>query len=316
MVSIALLDDFIEASRLSCEYSTEQLHSSTPLCQFLAKELNDSVLCKPIAVVQVKNPELEFKYVNTVRVFNNLGYPLEEAFLYHATKAPLQTVCEVGLIPSPNTNNTFGGPAIYLAQTIRKANRYVNTYGDVSQVRAVLRCRVLLGRSKEYPLGHHDHYLKTAPKGFQSVKGFIANGVEYVVYSPNQVLITEVIFYRVLSLGIDKSRMFVPCDFSGIIAFIDPYLSFMFSNLVNNESLDCEVVYRLIYQLITRTMSLSEFLIVFSHALDQIYPPERIVKRLENALAMSTAVVNFTDGLSCQTFDPSSRMAFQLGFMS
>ena len=316
MVSIALLDDFIEASRASTVFSTHQVPSDDPLYKYLARELNDAVLCKPVAIVHVKNSVLERTFANTLQAFQNDGLPIHERYVYHATKATLQTVCEGGLMPQPDKYGFFGGPAVYLAETIKKANRYVRTFGDVSQVRALLRCRILLGSCKEYPIGHQNHRLRCAPDGFQSVRGFISNGYEYVVYSANQVLITDVIFYRVLSNNIDYSRMFLPSNFTGTVACIDPYLCFMFSNLANNTSLDRVTIYRLIYQLIARTLSLSEFLIVFSHALDHIYPNDIVVGKLENALAKSTLVLHYTDGIPCMFVDTASTglMAFQLLF--
>lgn len=312
MVSIALLDDFIEGSRTSSVFSTRELTSDNPLRQFLCKELNDAFLCKPIAVVQVSNPALEHAYANSLHAFNNHGVNPNERFLYHASKAPLQSICETGLTPQTDKRGLFGGPAIYLAETLNKANRYVSSFGDVTQVRALLRCRVLLGNVKEYPLGHNEHARQRAPEGFQSIQGFVANGVEYVVYSPRQVLITEVIFYRVPYLYVDASRVFVPRFFTGTVACIDPYLSFLFSNLVNNKSIDRSTVYRLIYQLIARTISLSEFLIVFSHALDHVYPNPNIVKNIENALAKSTLVVHYNEGVPCVPFERAGLMAFQL----
>lgn len=258
MVSIALLDDFIEASRMSTQFSVEQLTREDPMFQTVSNELTTTMQCAPIAILRVSNPESSLNFAITSTAFHNLNLPLNETVLYHMTKSPLHAVCESGLTNGFTFRGLFGAPAVYLAESIKKANKYVSNFGDISRIRAVIRCRVLLGNVSEYPLGHFNPNLTKPPAGYQSVKGFVFGGAEYVIYSPSQILITDVIFYRVLSLDVEFSRVLAPSNFMGKVVFIPQAFAKLLSSILHNQR--GRDMYVQVAGLLMGTKSISEFL--------------------------------------------------------
>ncbi len=89
----------------------------------------------------------------------------------------------------------FFGPGVYFADT-KKANSYSPDRGNPEALRMMLRCRVLLGKTMVYKSGHSDRDLKRAPPGYNSVKGCLRISEEFVVYSKDQIYISEIVFYR------------------------------------------------------------------------------------------------------------------------
>lgn len=104
------------------------------------------------------------------------------------------------------TDGSFGH-GLYFSSNLRKVNDTCSTAG-MEGVRAMLRCRVVLGRVQEYRRGMFDQ--RTAKgliaQGFHSVLGFV-DGHEHVVYDPSQVLVSEIILYQPVDVHAEREAM-------------------------------------------------------------------------------------------------------------
>ena len=304
MVSIALLDDLIEKSRLSPLFSVEQVGRDDISFKNIQQELKLSMGCEPIAVVRIHNTIMEESYANIYDAYQQAGFPLNEKILYHSTKSPLDEICAFGFSLKFAKKGLFGAPGVYLADTINKANRYSTSVGDISKIRAMLRCRVILGKTKEYPVGHAAQFLTKAPEGYQSVKGFLTGGHEYVVYSPTQVLISEVFFYRVTSKEVDGICPSFPFGFSGKLVFLHSDLSQLFSYFLMVPR-DTEIFFAYVNALIGGEIDIHYFLASFH--LSQWPSPmsEADIQKITNAFsAFPPVVVDCLNGVFNKPLPP------------
>lgn len=100
------------------------------------------------------------------------------------------------------------GNGIYVAESPAKAHRYTGRHKCMTLscgspapvdglVRTVLRCKVVLGRVKEYPKGVTDPGLFREPLGYDSVKGNVSGHDENVLYDNERVHIEYVVRYTV-----------------------------------------------------------------------------------------------------------------------
>lgn len=152
---------------------------------------------------------------------------------YHASKGNIRTIIAEGLDPRLASQGLFGR-GLYFTPDPIKANDYCSEKGDPGRLRSILRCRVILGKSKDYGVGKFDRTLIREPRGFNSVSGFIRRSSEYVVYSADQVLVEEIIFYRFRDTAFEmKPCLDLPSSMAGRVVFITAALSEFLSNLQN-----------------------------------------------------------------------------------
>lgn len=315
MVSIAILDNLIDASKSSPLFSVKQLGRDHETFRMIDEELGRSIHCNPIAILQVHNPILEESYTMTKNAYEQAGFPLNETILYHTTKAPLETLCGHGFTTRFSVKGLFGAPAIYLTDSMVKANRYAPSFGDISQIRAMIRCRVVLGNVKEFPVGHTCTSLKRAPQGFQSVKGFISAGHEFVVYSPTQVIITEVLFYRVMSKEVEQNARAIPINFTGELLVIHNDLALLFSHLLLVHR-DCPNIFHGIRAYVKGELDLASFITIFDHATCPLPRDAKTFEKLSSAFAsFSPLIIRCKNGfcnVRLPPFLPKNVVTFQL----
>jgi hypothetical protein len=215
-------------------------------------------------VVEIENVFLRKQYETRREMLSFVAGAANEQVTYHVTKANLLTLCNEGLDPR-HSQRGFFGKGVYLADSAVKANDYSPEKGKPDAVRVMLQCRVLLGRSKEYELGHFDRDLVAEPRGFHSVKGFIRRDTEYVVFSRDQVLIDRVIFYRYTNTESETSPCLqVPPNVTGHVVFISASLSEFFTKLQDRAGPPCSdnaiEMRRLTAALLKQTVSVESFL--------------------------------------------------------
>jgi hypothetical protein len=132
----------------------------------------------------------------------------------------------------------FFGKGNYIAGDMAKAITYSIPGPD--EIRFMFICKLVLGRTMEFPTGHFDRKLITAPPGYHSVKGYIRNGFEYVVYNNNQVLITHMITYK-YTPPINQAPAVLPpapANANGFTVMITASMSEFFNELKSRASTD------------------------------------------------------------------------------
>lgn len=236
----------------------------------------------PLAVMEVDNPILRAQYELRKEAIAFSAGSANEKTVYHVTKANLLGVCNEGLDPR-YAQRGFFGKGIYLTDSPAKANDYSPEKGNAVAVRVVLQCRVLLGRSKEFELGHFDRDLVVEPKGFHSVQGFIRRNTEFVVYNRDQVYVERVIFYRYLDTANEMAPCLqVPPNITGHVVYITAALSEFFSRLQQRAgpagSTDFLAVKRLTAALLKNMLTVQDFLAEVSKVLKAAPPAELAAK--------------------------------------
>lgn len=235
-----------------------------------------------MAVMEVDNPILRAQYELRKEAIGFAAGSANEKIVYHVTKANLLGVCNEGLDPR-YAQRGFFGKGIYLTDSPAKANDYSPEKGNAEAVRVVLQCRVLLGRSKEFELGHFDRDLVVEPKGFHSVQGFIRRNAEFVVYNRDQVYVERVIFYRYLDTANELAPCLqVPPNITGHVVYITAALSEFFSRLQQRAgpvgSTDFLAVKRLTAALLKNALTVDEFLAEVGKVLKAAPPTELAAK--------------------------------------
>ena len=86
-------------------------------------------------------------------------------------------------------------------------------------------------------------------------------GSEYAVFSPEQVLITEIIFYHVSTLEAELSRLLVPSNFMGTVVFIPRAFACWLSEVLRKPK--NRELYVHVKELILGKQTASEFVKVF-----------------------------------------------------
>jgi hypothetical protein len=128
----------------------------------------------------------------------------------------------------------FFGKGNYIAGDMAKAITYSIPGPD--GIRYMFICKLVLGKTYEFPTGHFDRNLITAPPGYHSVKGFVRNGFEYVLYNNNQVLITHLITYKYTPPINQAPVVLPPAPASGFTVMITASMSEFFSKLQSRAS--------------------------------------------------------------------------------
>lgn len=240
-------------------------------------------------VLEVENPFLCQQYNSRkAAVAHCNDGDANEKVTYHMTKASLMNVCNEGLDPR-RAQRGFFGRGIYFANTPSKANDYSSERGNPTAVRAMLQCRVVLGKVKEYELGHFDRDLVTEPEGFNSVSGFMRRDQEFVVYNRDQVNIERVILYRYKNSVDETSPCYrIPPNVSGHVVYITPSLSEFFSKLQMRAgpvgSAGHNLVKSHVASLLQTQIDADEFLKQVGAAISAI-PPQELYEKLRTELA-------------------------------
>ena len=179
----------------------------------------------------------------------------------------------------------FFGKGLYVTSNPMKANDYSPDKGQPTALRMMLRCRVLLGKAKEFDVGRFDRDLTIEPEGFDSVQGFIRRGIEYVLYANDRVYITHVIFYRFGDRDLELAPSFaLPPNVTGQIVYITASLSEFFGKLQQRATVDQQIpIKRLISALLKRAITVTQFLDQISSMLKAL-PPKDLCEKLTTEL--------------------------------
>ncbi|XP_006811173.1 uncharacterized protein LOC102802910 [Saccoglossus kowalevskii] len=136
-----------------------------------------------------------------------IEFNLNECYLYHGSMVDIAEICSDGLDLRRGKIGFFGR-GIYFSDNVNKCMLYsVNPDGSCpSKFPYILKCRVLLGDTKEYAPGEKNPDLKTEPirenrlpgqpKYYDSVKGNIMGDDEYILYNNNRVMPEYIITYK------------------------------------------------------------------------------------------------------------------------
>lgn len=183
-----------------------------------------------ISVEQVCNSvkQAEFEDQKTEFIKNNI--PVDISNLYHSTRADLYIIIKEGLDVAKSSKG-FLGNAIYLSECPLKANDYNKFRGIINVERIMIRCSVLAGKVKEYDIGCFDNTLNKAPEGFNSTRSFVSRNYEYGIYNNSQVIITEIIKYKVIDISIDKHNNLLPSALASKCVMITSFLRQLFNKL-------------------------------------------------------------------------------------
>ena len=137
-----------------------------------------------------------------------------------------------------------------------------------------------MGLVKEYDIGTFDRDLTMEPDGYDSVKGFIRRGIEYVVFANDRVYASHIIIYRFSDTILEMSPAFnTPPEVTGKIVYITVVLSDFFSKLQReaakaNDDATSKNVKRLIGLLLKRRIDVEAFLTQISEIIKAPHPAE------------------------------------------
>jgi len=154
-----------------------------------------------VEVQRVQNHRLYTRYHGKEMSEALMPWETETKDLWHGTTvSDLEQMLLEGLDQRMSARGHFGR-GLYFSDHPGKAHRYTTKRsgfgGESGGVRTMLRCRVQLGRTKEYPPGVNDTSLLREPAGYDSVRGNISGQNEMVVYDNDRVLIEYVVRYTV-----------------------------------------------------------------------------------------------------------------------
>lgn len=242
-----------------------------------------------VGVFQIVNEFLLDAYMGRQKAvaFQSNHATGNERVLYHVTKAPVFDICENGLDCRYSLRGYFGY-GLYLSDDPLKANDYGATE---SLYRVVLRCKTLLGNTKEFEMGHFDRDMKMEPKGFHSVQGYLRRSVEYVIYRNDQVYVDHVIVYKCTDAGQEQIPSSLPTQVlppvHGKLVYITAGLSEFFSKLKSRAgAMDSEPhkkIKRVIGLLLKQLISIDQFLQEVAVVL-QAVPPTDLNEKLKMEL--------------------------------
>lgn len=231
----------------------------------------------PVAVFAITNHQLATRFHGkaTEVAHSRPDFGSNTKIGFHVTKGDLDKILREGLDPRISTIGFFGKGA-YVARTPMKANDFCVDKGNPQALRVMLRCQVILGRSKEFEIGQFARNLVTEPEGFDSVTGFIRRAHEYVVYRSEQCLITHVILYRFTDTAQELTpSLAVPPNVNGRVVYITAALSEFFSELQKRSNpSELPITKRLILQLLQSQITVDAFLSCTSQNLKAPTPPD------------------------------------------
>jgi len=211
--------------------------------------------------------------------------------LYHVTKGSLEAIVREGLDPRLSAGGFFGRGLYFTTDPI-KGNDYSPQKGSPTSLRAMLRCRVALGKARVFPTGHFDRQLTRETPGCHSTQGFIRRAVEHVVYQAPQALVTEIILYRFTNTELELApSLALPTAAAPSGAFtvlITAALSEFFSKLQARAGPDGSekglAVRRAIGDLLRRVYTVDQFVNHISTTLGAA-PPKDMATKLTTELA-------------------------------
>mmetsp|Transcript_48480 Transcript_48480/g.67370 ORF Transcript_48480/g.67370 Transcript_48480/m.67370 type:complete len:317 (-) Transcript_48480:2-952(-) len=158
-----------------------------------------------VEVQRVQNHRLYSRYHAKEMAEALMPWDTSVKDLWHGTTASnIDQLLLEGLDQRVAARGHFGR-GLYFSDHPGKAHRYTTKRSfpgrgpSAEGIRTMLRCRVQLGKVKEYPRGVNDTSLLREPSGFDSVQGNISGQNEMVVYDNDRVLIEYVVRYTVAS---------------------------------------------------------------------------------------------------------------------
>eukprot|EP00730_Choanoeca_flexa_P008364 TRINITY_DN12478_c4_g5_i2.p1 TRINITY_DN12478_c4_g5~~TRINITY_DN12478_c4_g5_i2.p1 ORF type:complete len:424 (+),score=74.66 TRINITY_DN12478_c4_g5_i2:383-1654(+) len=154
---------------------------------------------KPMVVARIQNNRLARRYaMQAVELGEKNGFDRinEAAVQYHCTSCPdIDEIYRDGL-DQRLAKEGFFGRGIYTSSSPVKSNKYwVPRQYSAYEIRYVLRCRVLAGRSLVMPDRTACTRLKREPPEYDSVQGNIDGFEELVSYNSDRVLVTHIVGY-------------------------------------------------------------------------------------------------------------------------
>ena len=230
-----------------------------------------------LAVFAVRNPDSDAHFnISSSSIARNNGGNANVITGYHCTSpTAIRSIMEDGFNISQSRVGFFGKGA-YFATNVLKANNYSPQKGNPIATRLMLVCNVALGKTKQYGLGRFDRELAKAPEGFQSVRGFLNQDYEYVVYDKNQICPRYLVFYNFTNtaLEIGPSRN-IPPGIQGNVVFITAALSEFFGKLQQRATAEQQLaIKRLIANLLGQRIDVRQFLTETSALLRAAPPPD------------------------------------------
>ncbi|XP_019849426.1 PREDICTED: uncharacterized protein LOC109580469 [Amphimedon queenslandica] len=149
-----------------------------------------------LKVERIQTLHLWIRYLSEVKLLihsRGENFKLNEALLYHCSKGSKNAICEEGLDVRLTHGGNFGR-GIYFSDKPIKCHHY--------STGTMYVCKVILGDTKVYSQGHIDIALTREPtksnepgSHYDSVKGFVTVGEEYVIYNSYRCIPLYVIEY-------------------------------------------------------------------------------------------------------------------------
>jgi hypothetical protein len=266
-------------------YHIARLERGTPEFAEIAEEFAEPGF-EVHSIIEVQNSVLLTRYRARMAALRAMRRGnVNERIAYHTTKGDPHYICQKGL-DYRRAKHGFFGKGLYAAEDPMKANDYSSAKGNPTALRMMLRCKVLLGMSKEFEVGRFNRDLFMEPEGFDSVTGFIRRNYEYVLYSSDHIYISHIVFYRFTDTVLEMTPSFaLPPNVNGQIFYISDSLNKFFGELQQRGSPDQQVhIKRLIAALLNRTISVQDFIKQTSTILNATAPDDMLVK-LSAALA-------------------------------
>jgi hypothetical protein len=145
--------------------------------------------------------------------------------LLHVTKPGfLTSICSDGFDVTKCQGGLFG-KGLYFSESPDKVNDY-NHYRGANKLRLMLQTECALGKVCDFGVGRFDKALSCAPNKSHSVKGFVRNDAEYVVYDATQTCPRKILFYAVEDVKKEmEPNTNVPPEVRGKVFFITASLS-------------------------------------------------------------------------------------------
>jgi len=179
------------------------------------------------------------------------------------------------------------GKGIYTTETPLKANGYCPSKGNPNALRVMLHCQIIPGNVKTFEPGEFNRE-QVATAEVDSVRCFITNGYERVVYDRYQVNVTGLIIYRYRNDGREpQPTLPIPQGFTGHVVYITASLSEFFSKIKErcNPS-QLPVCKKLIADLLKQIITPNQFLRGIRSLLNAT-PPSDLEERMIHELAKS-----------------------------
>lgn len=193
-------------------------------------ECNLSIL----GIHKVFNPIRQLDFDLQQFTYETTNIPKNQIYLFHSTRGDINKIIKEGLNVEKSRIGSCG-KGIYLTDCPLKANDYNIKKGDGYNERIMLRCAILPGRIKYLLPGQYNREYTQSPPGFECVSAFLKRSREYVIYNNSQVIITEVIRYRINDMIAD----YIPFDITKITyVLITQNLMTYYQNTFRMFSLD------------------------------------------------------------------------------